>query len=440
MNLEFPDAETLGNANEYSVADLPRFAVARRNRDVRTVEDIDGETRSAIDDIEVFNSDSGELSRGAEVGITVGSRGIQDMPTVITTVVDELDSRGYDPFIIPAMGSHGGATAEGQVETLEALGYSEAEIGCEIRSSMKVETVGTDALDRPVFVARDALKTDAVLIANRVKFHTDFRGPVESGLSKMAVVGLGKHRGAESLHNAAIATDFAEVIQDRMEILLAETPIVGGIALVENATHRAAHIEGIPADAIPTREPDILEMAAEAFPNLPVDSLDMLIVDEAGKDKSGTGMDTNVLGRYNFTGESEPETPEVTRIYVRSLTDPSHGNALGVGLADFVHQQFIESIDFEDTYINIATSGETRRAKIPFVVPDDQTALLLACSTTGVRTPEALRIARIPSTMDPDRLVISEPVVAELRDRADVEIGPLESLSFDGGQLPPDPY
>jgi hypothetical protein len=436
MNLEFPDAEALRGANEYTVADLPRFAVARREREFESVDDVEAAARTAVNEIDGFDS----LPAGAEVAVTAGSRGIHDMAATLAAAVDELENQGFEPFILPAMGSHGGATAAGQRETLEALGITAERMGCEIRSSMAVEAVGEDALGRPVYASSDALAADAVLLANRVKVHTDFNGAVESGLSKIAVIGLGKHRGAESLHNAAIATDFADVIRDRMAVLLETTPIVGGIALIENAADRAAHIEGVDAADIPEREPELLEIAREEFAQLPIDDLDLLIVDEAGKDKSGTGMDTNVLGRYSFHGEDEPESPSITRVYARSLTDPSHGNALGVGLADFVHCEFVEDIDFEDTYVNIITSGETDRAKLPFVVPDDATALLVACSTTGVAAPEELRVARISSTMEPDSLHVSEPVAAELADRDDVTVGPLEALSFEDGAFADAPH
>ena len=440
MNLEFPDAETLRAANDATAADLPRVAVARRHRDPPTVDDVGRAARDAVDAIDAFGADEDALPTGSAVAVTAGSRGIHDMPAVLAAAVAELRERGYEPFVVPAMGSHGGATAEGQVETLAALGITEERLGCPIRSSMDVRAVGEDAMGRDVYASVDALEADGVLLANRVKPHTDFRGDVESGLSKMAVIGLGKHRGAESLHNAAIATDFADVIRDRTDVLLAETPVVGGIALVENADDRAAHIEGVDADDIPDREPELLATAEELFPTLPVDRLDLLIVDEVGKDKSGTGMDTNVLGRYDFHGEPEPETPQITRVYARSLTAPSHGNALGVGLADLVHREFVADIDFEDTYVNIATSGEPRRAKLPLVVPDDETALLLSCSMTGVADPPELRVARIPSTMDPDTLVVSEPVAQELREREDVDVGPLRKLSFEDGELPADPY
>jgi hypothetical protein len=436
MDIEFPDAEALAGANDHAVDDLPGFAVARRERDPETVDDVAAAAREAVDAVEGFD----DLDAGSSVAVTAGSRGIEAMPTVLAAAVARLDERGFDPFVIPAMGSHGGATADGQRETLAALGITEEALGCEIRSSMAVEEVGTDDLGRPVYAAVDALDADAVLLANRVKPHTDFRGAVESGLAKMAVIGLGKHRGAESLHNAAIATDFADVIADRYEVLRRETPVVGGLALVENARHRAARIEGVDAAAVLDREPELLARAREHLATLPVDDLDLLVVDEMGKEKSGTGMDTNVLGRYDFHGEAEPDSPSITRVYARSLTGPSHGNAVGVGLADFVHRDLVADVDFADTYVNIATSGEPRRAKLPFVVPDDATALLLAASTTGVADPAELRVARIPSTMDPDSLVVSEPVAAELRERPDVTVDSSAPLELSEGTLAADPY
>ncbi|MEF8820566.1 MAG: DUF362 domain-containing protein [Haloferacaceae archaeon] len=436
MNVEFPTADRLQAATDHAAADLPRFAVAHRERDPDAVADPEAAGREAVADIAAFDT----LPAGASVAVTAGSRGIHDMPAVLAGAVAELQSRGYEPFVVPAMGSHGGATAEGQRETLESLGFTGDRLGCAVRSSMTVEHVGTDALDRPVYAAEDALAADAVLLANRVKPHTDFRGDVESGLAKMAVVGLGKGRGAASLHDAAIATDFADVIRDRYAVLREETPIVGGVALVENAADRAVHVEGVDADAVLDREPELLDLAREHLPTLPVDDLDLLVVDETGKDKSGTGMDTNVLGRYDFHGETEPDSPQITRVYARSLTAPSHGNALGMGLADFVHRDLVADVDFGDTYVNLVTSGETRRGKLPLVVPDDETALVLACATAGVADPAELRVARIPSTMDPDSLVVSEPVAAELREREDVTVGPLEPLELADGRLLADPY
>ncbi|WP_207587559.1 DUF362 domain-containing protein [Halomontanus rarus] len=433
---DVPSAEALQGATDATLEELPRVALARRHRDPESVDDVVAATRAAIDEIAGLE----DLESGSSVAITAGSRGIHDMPAVLETAVSTLQNRGLEPFVVAAMGSHGGATPEGQRETLAALGITESALGCAIRTSMAVDRVGSDGLERPVYAAEDAIDADAILLANRVKPHTDFTGPVESGLCKMAVVGLGKHRGAESLHNAGLAGDFSAVVRERAEVLFEELPIVGGLALVENARDRAAHVEGIDADRILEREPELLERARETLPTLPVDDLDLLVLDELGKEISGTGMDTNVVGRVRFHGEDEPDRPAITRIYARSITPASHGNGLGIGLADFVHRDVLEELAVEDMYVNIVTSGETNRAKLPFVVPDDVTALLLSCSTTGVAEPGDLRFARIRNTMHPDELVVSEPVARELRDHPDVTVGDLRPLAVTDGRLSEEPY
>ncbi len=430
MNLDFPDARALRTANDVSVEEYPRFAPVERIRSLDPIADIERATRNVLESLPLAG-----LSRGASIGLTAGSRGIKDKPEVLGILVEELVDRGYEPFVLAAMGSHGGATADGQRETLASLGMTEARLGCDIRSSMAVDVIDQDESGRDVYVARDALEADGVIVINRIKPHTDFSGPVESGLSKMIVVGLGKHHGAESLHNAGLAGDFATVIRDRTARIIAASPIIGGIGLIEDAHEDLTHIEGVPHDQLLDREPALLERAYEEIPTLPVDHLDILIVDRIGKDISGTCLDTNVLGRYRFFGSPEPSTPEITRVYARSLTPASHGNALGVGLADFVHRDVIADIDFEHTYVNIATSGEPERAKIPFVVPDDRTALTVMPSTVGVDALDELRIARIASTLDPDRLLVSEPVARELEDEADVSVGARSALEFDGADL-----
>lgn len=430
MNVEFPDSETLRTANDVECEDLPRFARVTRERNLDSIENVDAAARAAVSDLPLDS-----LDPGAEIAITAGSRGIHDMPALLESVVSELRNREFEPSIIAAMGSHGGATSEGQRETLEALGITEEQLDCSIHTAMAVEEVGRDSLNRPVYVAEDALTADAVILANRIKPHTDFHGPVESGLCKIAVIGLGKHRGAESLHNAGLAADFSEVIQERAELIIEESPVIGGIGLIENAADRATHIEGIPETAILDRETELLDIAREELAMLPVSELDLLVLDEIGKEVSGTGMDTNVVGRMLFHGEGEPETPEITRIYARSITPASHGNGLGLGLADFVHRDVVEELALDDMYVNIVTSGEPTRARVPFTVPDDLTALMLACSTTGVADPAELRVARIENTMEPDELLVSEPIVRELDGREDVSVGPLKALDFAEGEF-----
>lgn len=432
VRLDFPDRERLEAVNEASLDDLPAFATVRSITDPPQVNDIYSKTADEIKNIPAFN----DLPTGSSVAITAGSRGIHDMPAVLAAAVEELQDKGFEPFIMPAMGSHGGATAEGQVQTLASLGVTEESMGCEIRSSMAVECVAEDPDGEPVYAAQDALDADAILLANRVKLHTDYRGPIESGLCKMAVVGLGKQRGAENMHNAAIARGFDEVIPERAELLLEATDIVGGIAIIENNHERAAYIEGVPAGKLLDREPELLDLSKELFPSLPVDQLDFLMVDELGKNISGTGMDTNVLGRVWFHNQPEVNTPEITRVYIQSVTEESHGNAIGIGLADYINQELVEEVDFEDMYVNITTSGEPRRSKIPFVVPCDATAFILAASMTGVPNLNEMRIGRITNTLEPGTMLASEPVLEELEGRDDVVVGERRQLTFDAdGQL-----
>jgi hypothetical protein len=429
--IDLPDPAALDATNEVTAEDLPRFAPVRYERDQPTVEDVEGATVEALEDIDGL----ADLSPGARVGITAGSRGIHDMPEVVRTVVSELRDRGLDPFVLPSMGSHGGATAEGQVEALASLGFDEESMGCEVVSSMAVERVGSDGDGRPVYAARDALEADAIVLANRVKLHTDFGGDLESGLCKMAVIGLGKQRGAEATHKAALAGTFSEVIRERAGILFEETPIVGGIALIENADERAAAIEGLDTGEILEREPELLERSRGLLGTLPVDELDLLVVDELGKEISGTGMDTNVIGRMLVDGEPEPEVPDYTRVYVRSVTEGSHGNAIGMGLADYTHRRLVEDLDLTDTYVNVITSGEPVRARIPVILPTDRLAFVAAYSACGVVDPADMRIARITNTLDLDRFHVSEPVAEELHEHPDAVVGTPEPLVFEDGDL-----
>jgi hypothetical protein len=430
--LEIPDADALAAVNDADPGDFPDLYPARRRRDQPEIDEaeIPDRVSAALDALPL-----GGLPDGAEVGLTAGSRGIHPAPAVLAAAVADLDARGFEPFVLAAMGSHGGATAEGQRETLAALGITEARLGCEIRSSMDTERVGTDGDDRPVYVAADALAADAVVLVNRVKAHTDFEGAIESGLCKMAVIGLGKQRGAESAHSAALASSFREVLPERAALLFEETPIVGGLAVVENASEHLAELHGLGADEIVEREPAILERADELMPMLPVEDLDLLILDEIGKDVSGAGMDNNVVGRMRLRGEPDLETPDIARIHVRSITEASHGNATGLGIADFAHERAVEGIDLETTYLNCITGGGPEPAAIPVVVPEDRIALAFAYSTTGVRDPGDMHIAHIQNTLEPDDLLVSEPVAAELREHPAVEVGEGRPLTFDDGDF-----
>ena len=260
---------------------------------------------------------------GARVAITAGSRGIGDLPAVLRAAAGAVREAGGEPFVAPCMGSHGGATAEGQRAVLRDLGVTAQSVGAEVVSSMDVVSVGESAFGGPVWVARDLAEADGVIVVNRVKPHTDFHGEVESGLVKMLVIGAGKHAGALSAHGHTMRHGFPAMLRDHGERLLAGLPVLCGIALVEDQHERTTLLEVLRPEEFFTREPQLLERARDLLPRLPFDQLDVLVVDELGKDVSGTGMDTNVIGRVSFWGGGErPARPRITRIFVRGLTPP----------------------------------------------------------------------------------------------------------------------
>lgn len=434
--LQAPNAERLADINDVDPGEFPEFVLVEQDRDQPQVDDIDTAAREALTDLAQIE----DLDRGAEVAVTAGSRGIHDITTILEPIVDDLQQRGFEPFIIPSMGSHGGATAEGQREMLASLDITRETMGCEIRSSMDVTKVGEDQDGRPIVAADDALAADAVLLVNRVKLHTDFRGDIESGLCKMAVIGLGKQRGAEFAHNAALDRSFEEVIPERADVLFEETPIVGGVALLENANERVATLEGVGVSDILEREPELLARSEELLPTLPIDDLDLLVIDGIGKNISGTGMDTNVVGRMEYLGEPEFETPSYRRIHIKDVTEESHGNAIGMGLADFIHQDTVSDLNLTDTYINAVTGGEPSRVALPLVAPTDTIAFKLAYSTTGVSRPDEMRIARIPNTLELGRYLVSKPVADELADYPEITVLDERSTPFDGSDLRSHPY
>jgi hypothetical protein len=430
--IEVPDRASLEAVTDVDIEDFPEFSRVRRHREPDRVNDVETETANALDDVPAIET----LPEGAEVAITAGSRGIHDIVPILGTVVDELKRRALNPVILPTMGSHGGATADGQRKLLATLGITEDSMGCEIRSSMDVEQVATDGDGRPIYTSSDALRADAILLVNRIKIHTDFvDGTVESGLCKMAVIGLGKQRGADEAHRAATASSFREVLPEWTPLIVQNTPIVGGLAILENADEETAAVEGVAAERLVEREAELFEQSLELFPTLPVDELDLLVIDEIGKHISGTGMDTNVVGRMLIYGEPEPEDPSITRIYVRSLTERTDGNGLGIGLADFVHRDAVAELNTLDTYINALTGSEPERARVPMVLPSDATALAASHATAGVDSPADTRIAWIRNTMEPEDVLVSAPVADELREREETSVEEVGPLTFDDGDL-----
>ena len=359
-----------------------------------------------------------------EIALGVGSRGIANLETIVAGVVAAARERGYEPFVFPAMGSHGGATAEGQREMLAELGVDESTVGCEIRSSMEVVEVGRTAeRDVPVVADANAVAADAIVPINRIKPHTDFDGTVESGLSKMLVIGMGKQRGAKIAHDWAVDWSLRNMIPEITEQLLAELPVVGGVAILEDQRDETTLLEGVPPEGFLDREAELLERAYDIMPKLPFEDVDVLILDEQGKDISGQGMDTNVIGRRPFAiQEPEPDSPDVKRIYTRGLTETTHGNAMGMGSADFVHADLLAEIEMPTTLINALTASTTRGVRLPPAVETDRAGLIAALSTIGVPETDSVRVLRASDTMHLQRLYASTALIEDARERDDLRV------------------
>ena len=361
------------------------------------------------------------IAQGAKIAISVGSRGIANIRQIVRTVVHCVKEMGGEPFIVPAMGSHGGATAEGQANVLESYGITEAYTGAPIRSSMEVVELPQDELKNRVFMDKNAYNADGTIVINRIKVHTAFHGDVESGLMKMCVIGLGKHRGALEIHSYG-AKGLRELIPPTARQILKHGNIILGLAIAENAYEETAIIKAVLPDNFEREEITMLEWVRAHMPKLPVEQLDVLIVDEFGKHISGTGMDINIIGRMKIVTEPEPESPNITSIVLLDLSEQSHGNANGMGLADIITRKFFEKIDFHATYENIITTGFLERGKMPVVADTKQKAIEYALKPCGIADPEQAKIIHIKNTLILDELWVSPGIVEEIKERETIEV------------------
>lgn len=362
------------------------------------------------------------IGAGESVAVAVGSRGISNLAAIVSATVEALRGIGTEPFIFPAMGSHGGATSEGQIEVLGRYGIRESSVGAPIRSEIVPTEVGRTDDGIRVYVDKNALAADHIVLINRVKPHTDFRGPFESGLLKMMVIGMGKHQGADLYHRAAMTHGFVYVITHVADVLMGKCHMAFGLAILENANENTAKIEAVPAADLMKREPELLKEAFSLRARLPFEKCHLLIVDWMGKNISGTGMDTNVIGRRMSTNEPEFESPRITRVFVRDLTAESNGNALGTGLADFTTSRLVKKIDTKATYINLLTGNGPQKGRIPMHLDTDAMVLDAALGTIGLLEPEDAHIMRIESTLKLRDLHVSEALLPLVRDREDLEI------------------
>ena len=371
---------------------------------------------------------------GKSVAVAVGSRGIRSQPPVVKSVVNELKKAGAIPFLVPAMGSHGGGTAEGQQKILEGYQMGEADTGAPIKSSMEVVKVA-DVGDMPVYCDKNAYEADYIIAVNRVKPHTSFRGPVESGLCKMLVIGLGKHTGAVEFHRRGMAV-FGTILPPTAEAFIANTNLLCAVAIVENGYEKLHTCEMVPPDQLIERDTALQALSKTLIPRILLDKIDILVVDQLGKDISGGGMDPNVTGR-NASNSKDFGGPDIHRIIVRDLTPGTEGNATGMGVADLTTQRMLRKINWTKTYVNLATAGSPGGAVLPMVANTDADALFLAMRSCPMATAEGVRIMRIENTLDLGEVWISTAMIpdAEAHPKMAVISEPFDMPIDDAGDL-----
>ncbi len=398
---------------------LPRMFRIRQHFENPRVDDVAAATRLQLETLGL----AARLKPGASVAVTAGSRGIANIDLVIGSIVRHLKDLGAKPFIVPAMGSHGGGTAQGQREIIEGYGVTEAAMGCPIRATMETVIVDRTPQGIPVHFDRYAYEADHVVVCNRVKPHTGFVGEIESGLHKMMLIGLGKHEGAKVYHRAIKDFSFGEIIHAVADVVLKKCKVLAGVAIVENSADETALIEAVPPERFAEREIALLKLARQWMPRLPFPDVDLLIIDRIGKNISGTGMDTNVVGRkYNDHVPTEQDDARVKRIFVRGLTPDTHGNATGIGIAEFTNRRTLEQIDHKITAVNCITGGHPTAAMIPIVCENDREAVESALSTLGLTPPDQIRVMQIANTLHLSEALVSEAYLDEARRAPHIEI------------------
>jgi len=409
---------------------FPRMLKVQQHFEAPQVDDIPGTVKEQIDSLNL----SDRVNKGDTVAVTVGSRGINNIALITKAIVDSLKGLGAEPFIVPAMGSHGGGTAEGQQEIIESYGVTEEFVGCPIRATMDVVQVGTVEGEVPVYFDKYASQADHVVVAGRIKPHTGFVGEIESGLHKMMLIGLGKHKGATNYHQAIVRYSFDRIIRGVAQQVIDKCGILFGLAIVENQYDKTAMLEAVAPERFAEREKELLVLAKKWMPRLPFDRVDLLVIDAMGKNISGSGMDTNVIGRkYNDHAAVEKEFPKVTRVFVRGLTPETHGNAAGIGMAEYCHQRIVDGMNVEATVINCMTGNAPSGAAIPVHFATDEICLEKALETVGFVEPQNARVLRIRNTLHLGEVLVSEVYAKEIEGREDLSIlEPAANMQFDG--------
>jgi hypothetical protein len=407
---------------------FPKFFKIRQKINAPRLDNIDKRVNDLLDQFELQK----RVKKGEYIALTAGSRGIKDKPRVLKTIVSRLKDLGASPFIVPCMGSHGGATAEGQIEVLEGLGITEQSVGAPILSSVEVQPIGKTRFGTPVLIDKNILRADKIIVVNRIKLHTDFKGEFESGLIKMMVIGMGKPEGAMMVHRLTIKYGFPAVLTEAGSMILKKLPIFFGMGIIENPYDETAFIELLRPREMFEKEKALLKKARKLMPRLPFDQIDILIMDELGKNVSGAGMDTNVIGRCFSINNQKPKKPRITRIFVRDLTEASHGNACGIGMAEYTTKRLVDKIDYPSMHINCITGMTPEGGRVPIFFEKDRDALSTAHYNSGVIDPRDLRILWIKNTLELEHLYASTPLLKEARSNSKIEVlGKPFDLPFD---------
>ena len=385
---------------------LPRMVKIRQTFAVNRIANVEESLRSALATPDI----TAKIVPGMKVAVAVGSRGLADLPLLVRTTVACLKDCGAHPFIVPSMGSHGGATADGQREVLANLGVTENSAGCPIHSSMEVDEIGRLPNGLPVYIDRCANAADGIVVINRVKPHTAFRGASESGLVKMLTIGLGKQKGAASCHAYSFKY-MAQNIIDMAKVILDKTPVLFGVGTVENAYDQIAKIVAVPAEQLIAVDQQLQQEAKANMPYIPFKQIDVLLIDQIGKDISGDGMDPNVTGRYPTPYATGG--PSVSKMAVLDLTERTHGNANGMGTADFTTRRLVEKTDFAATYANGLTSTVVTPTHTPTVLENERDVVRAAVKTSNALDLNQVRIVHIKDTLHLGEMYISEALLSE---------------------------
>jgi len=417
------------------MGELPRMVRVRQNWQRPRVADVAATVGAQLERLELGS----KVRPGQTVAITAGSRGIAQIAVILRAIVAHLRQLGAEPFLVPAMGSHGGGTAAGQQRVIESYGITEAFCGCPIRSSMETVVVDRAKQGFPIHFDRLAHEADHVLVCGRVKPHTMLAGRFQSGLLKMLLIGLGKQAGAQIYHRAMLDFGFDTFAPAVAKRVMRQCRVVAGLAVLENAYDDVAQLVALRPEEFESREPELLRQAVEWMPRLPFDRVDVLLIDEIGKNISGSGLDTNVVGRkFNDHAAAPDELPKVRRIIVRGMSAATHGNAIGIGMTEFCKSSIIEQMDRQATWLNGLVAGHVSAAMQPIHYPTDRELLDAALSTLGLVEPPHARVMWIKNTLDLSELACSTAYLEEAKGRADLEIltSPAEFPLDPMGNLP----